>query len=410
VAKQPAGFLGNLIEEAAAPVKSRPGPSQQLPTLEIQESDSLLAKAKSPEEKKAIPPLPSAFAMGKSLQGKEPQRVKFDAPPVAEAPPIDRKEDKLPPLHIASILDDEQESGDYDPIPAQGRDSKPPVSVLKFPNKPQGQPEAQIVIPNPRGMMRDTRPQSNSEEEGKRPLEDEEGRRNEPPILTYHQCYDRIVNSDIAKYRSEYAAPRRSCLKAMLSCCVSTHEILVPEIKAAMSFLLAFEKRPMDLSNPLDQSILMSIWSRCIETAPFAVQHEAWKAVIGFAGPQPLANDTVGTLGVLQLLFCLSEGRDDVVDRTLEESRKPGKGFPLAETSLEITRLAMRVVKSGDMNEQFEKLHNVRDVFNCFCLGCFQGWINQNSVAPGRVDFAAFEKVVKRNPMEFVSLGKKSSS
>ena len=397
-ARQTAGYLGNLVEEAVKP---------QLPTLEIQESDSLLTGNSKPaeEEKKTVPPLPPAFAMGKSLQGKEQPRVKFD--PAS----MERGEDKLPPLQIGSITEDEEESGDYDPIPVIVREpvSKPQIPGLQLLGK-QGQQEAQ---PGPRVVVRDMRLQNAGEEgkrleEGRPQIDAVAGRLSEPPVLTYHQCYDRILNSDLTPYRTEPAAPPRSCLKAMLACCSSTHEILVPEVKTAMSVLLAFEKRPMDISKPIDQSILMSIWGRCMGSAAFALQHEAWKGVIGFAGPQPLAQDTVGTLGMMQFLFCLSEGKREVVQRSLEESRKPGKGFALASASLDITRLALKVVKSGVLNQDFERHHNVRDVFNCFALGCFVSWVNQNAAAPGRVDLATFEKSVRRDPVELILLGKKS--
>lgn len=379
----PTGYLGNLAEEAIKP------PS---PAIETKESDSLLAAKAKPaeEEKKSIPPLPSAFSMGQSLQGKERPRVKFD--PAS----MERREDKLPPLQIASITENEQESGDYDPIPAPGKEQEKP--------KP---PSLQEAKPSPRVVVRDMRLQ-NGGEEGKRPGPGlEEG--SEPPVLTYHQCYDRILNSDLAPYSTEPAAPPRTCLKAMLACCSSTHEIILPEVKAAMTVLLAFEKRPMDISKSMDQSILMSIWSRCMGSAAFALQHEAWKAVIGFTGPQPLAQDTVGTLGMMEFLYFLSEGKSEVVRRTLEESRRPGRGFALASISLEITRLALRVVKSGILNQDFERHHNVRDVFNCFALGCLLAWVNQNA-APGRMDVATFEKSVRRNPVQLILLGKKSVS
>ena len=304
----------------------------------------------------------------------------------------------LPPLQLASI---ELESL----IPAIRREPQKPVS------KPQGQRKAQGVKSSPRVVARDMK----GGEEGKSPGTGlEEGvttwRLSESPSLTYHQCYDHILNSDLISYRSEPTVPPRSCFKVMFACCASTREISVPEVKIAVTVLLAFENRPMDISKPIDQSILMSIWERCMGSAAFALQHEAWKAVIGFAGPQPLAQDTVGTLGMLQLLFCLSEGKREVVRRTLEESRRPGCGFALASTYLDITRLALKVVKSGVLNQDFERHHNVRDVFNCFALGCFVSWVNQNAAAPGRVDLATFEKSVRKDPVELILLGKKSLS
>lgn len=385
--KMQVGFLGNLVEESGEPIRQRPKPS---------ESSFPLEKEKMPVEevkKPVIPPLASAFATGKSLQGKEGNKVKFDT-----------GEEKLPPLQI-SMMEEVEESGDYDPIPAQPQKAQP-VSPIKLKPPPSNNPvppatDSTKPALSPRVQVIDMHRPREYDDEADR-------RRNEPPVLSYHQVYDEIISSDINQYTAEAQPEKRSCMKAFLACCSNTQEILVPEVKASMSILMAFERRMMNASNPIDQSLLMSIWTRCMDLEPFSLQHPAWKSTLGFTTPQPLSQDLIGTLGPLQLLFCLSEGRPEVVKQTFTEARKPGSGFSLATMSIEITRVALKVVKSGVMNGDFERFHNVKDVFNCLYLGSFLMWMEKNATIPGKIDLVTFEKMIRKTPLEVVKLGRRS--
>ena len=76
--------------------------------------------------------------------------------------------------------------------------------------------------------------------------------------------------------------------------------------------------------------------------------------------------------------------------------------FNFAQEMTAVTKLAIKVAKSGSLTRLLASAKDVFETFNQFFLGCLLAWFSEQRQSPGHVDWKALEDRLRRSPEEVV--------
>ncbi len=203
--------------------------------------------------------------------------------------------------------------------------------------------------------------------------------------MTYTDCQDALRKLFLPEQKSS-DRQATGLLLALFRCC--SPPALPPAIKRELDLLLFLSDRPVE-SHDLDHSLLHSIWSFAFPEDSFSQDNATWKD-LGFSTLDPRTE--ASTLELLQLLYLFSEEARLTADMW-RLSRIRGRTFKFASEITQVTKLLVRVIRTGKLNSLLQK--NLWQGFNECFIACVKIWGDLRTPS-GEADWQGLEAKLKK--------------
>ncbi|XP_008334744.1 ELMO domain-containing protein 3 [Cynoglossus semilaevis] len=232
---------------------------------------------------------------------------------------------------------------------------------------------------------------------------------NPSPLISFNEALQYFQTTDLGDLlKNIQPTVRRTGLAAI------THFLFGPprlhrELQEERDLVFAIAQCPVDNSQPVHMRVLQTIYKRLISSRLDCPRFGAHWENIGFQGTDP-ATDLRGTgfLGLMHTLYFVMDPETLPLARDIYKlSQHPTQNFPFSVMSINMTRIALQVLREEALSKECNRRQQVVGVLNEFYvatyLHLYQLWKTQNkTIADSGFVLKEVELFAKKNPKQML--------
>ncbi|XP_041855236.1 ELMO domain-containing protein 3 isoform X2 [Melanotaenia boesemani] len=232
---------------------------------------------------------------------------------------------------------------------------------------------------------------------------------NPTPLISFNEALQYFQTTDLGDLlRNIQPTIRRTGLAAI------THFLFGPprlhrELLEERDLVFAIAQCPVDNSQTVHMRVLQTIYKRLIGSRLDCPRYGAHWENIGFQGTDP-ATDLRGTgfLGLMHTLYFVMDPETLPLARDIYKlSQHPSQNFPFCVMSINMTRIALQVLREEALSKECNRRQQVVGVLNEFYvatyLHLYQLWkTQQKTIADSGFVLKEVELFAKKNPKQML--------
>ncbi|XP_034025769.1 ELMO domain-containing protein 3 isoform X2 [Thalassophryne amazonica] len=231
---------------------------------------------------------------------------------------------------------------------------------------------------------------------------------NPTPLIPFNEALQYFQTTDLGDLLNIQPTIRRSGLAAI------THFLFGPprlhkELLEERDLVFAIAQCPVDNNQTVHMRVLQTIYKRLIGSRLDCPRYGVHWENIGFQGTDP-ATDLRGTgfLGLMHALYFVMDPETLPLARVIYKlSHHPVQNFPFCVMSINMTRIALQVLREEALSKECNRRQQVVGVLNEFYVAAYlhlyQLWkTQQKTIADSGFVIKEVELFAKKNPKQML--------